>query len=67
MEIEYKLKEEYITEKSEARKPVIKEMSLYLFEGDEIVDWQIAKQLKDNEWEAICKKHSWYYIKKYTL
>lgn len=52
---------------SEPRKSQISEYSLGLFFGDEILDFKIAKELKENEWSSLCKKHNWYYIKKYPL
>ncbi len=43
------------------------EFSLGYFCGVEETDFIQAKKLNNNQWVALCKKHNWYYIKKYPL
>lgn len=49
---------------SEPRKSIIKDISLSLFSGDEILDFVIAKTLTKSQWKTLCAKNNIRYITK---
>lgn len=61
METEYLLKEIYY---SEPRKSQIRELSLGYYCGDEITDFQKAKNLTRSQMKTLCAKNNIRYITK---